>query len=71
MLEELLGGRPRTEPLPTGENVEEVSLMPFDARRYEKHARGNAAREAYHDDEDDDDDFGTGGGAQRVQCAQS
>lgn len=70
LLETLLGGRARAEPMPTGENVDEVSLMPFDERRYAKHSRAGPAREAYHDDDDDDEDEGMGG-AQRVQCAQS
>uniref|UniRef100_A0A915BV36 Chaperone DnaJ C-terminal domain-containing protein n=1 Tax=Parascaris univalens TaxID=6257 RepID=A0A915BV36_PARUN len=70
LLETLLGGRPPSAPLPRGENVEEVSLMPYDEGRYER--GGRTAREAYRDDdEDDDDDDMRGGGAHNVQCAQS
>lgn len=72
LLETLLGGRPRPEPLPTGENVDEVPLMPFDERRYDKRGRAGTSREAYQDDDDDfEEGYGMGGGAQRVQCAQS
>ncbi|TKR86529.1 hypothetical protein L596_011106 [Steinernema carpocapsae] len=56
--------------MPKGEDVEEVSLMPFDENRHNS-TRGN--RQAYHDEEyDDDDDMGGGhGGHPGVQCAQS
>ena len=46
--------------IPTGENVEEVSLMEFDPRDQ----RGRGAREAYNEDSDDE-----GMGGPRVQCA--
>nr|CRZ24875.1 BMA-DNJ-19 [Brugia malayi] len=71
-LEILLGGRPQTGPLPEGENVEEVSLMPYDEHRYEKRGRSG---EVYQDDADEEEEEmsggGGGGGTHNVQCAQS
>lgn len=72
LLRKILGGDEWPEHLPTGENVEEVSLMPFDEGRYERRGHGSGVREAYQDDDDDEyEGFPMGGGAQRVQCAQS
>ena len=55
----MLPARPKVT-IPTGENVEEVSLMEFDPRDQ----RGRGAREAYNEDSDDE-----GMGGPRVQCA--
>ncbi|KAI6228758.1 hypothetical protein M3Y99_01184400 [Aphelenchoides fujianensis] len=64
-LEALLPPRPK-ETLPvSGENVEEVSLSPYDERRHEGQG---GRREAYHDDDENSDEEMPGGG-QRVQCA--
>lgn len=65
-LEKLLPKRP-AEVLPTGDDVEEVNLMPFEESQAK--SGGGGRREAYGDD-DSDDDGGHGGGAQHVQCAQ-
>ncbi|VDN01619.1 unnamed protein product [Thelazia callipaeda] len=65
----MLGGRPQTGPLPQGENVEEVSLMSYEERRYEKKSH-NGPSEAYHEDDDDDDEE-MGAGSHNVQCTQS
>uniref|UniRef100_A0A0R3RWE5 DnaJ subfamily A member 2 n=1 Tax=Elaeophora elaphi TaxID=1147741 RepID=A0A0R3RWE5_9BILA len=69
-LEALLGGRPQTGPLPEGENVEEVSLMSYEERRYEKRGRSGPG-EVYQDDADEEDEEMGGGGTHNVQCAQS
>ncbi|KAK0410663.1 hypothetical protein QR680_005260 [Steinernema hermaphroditum] len=58
--------------MPTGDDVEEVSLMPFDEKRHSSNRGGH--REAYHDDEYDDDEEMGGHGFHSagpgVQCAQ-
>lgn len=70
-LEALLGGRPQTGPLPEGENVEEISLMSYEERRYEKRGRSGQG-EVYQDDVDEEDEeMSGGGGTHNVQCAQS
>lgn len=69
-LESLLPPRPTSAAVPTGENVEEVNLMPYE----ESHGKTNmpgGGREAYHHDEDSDDDGGHGHGGGGVRCAQS
>ncbi|VDK50047.1 unnamed protein product [Gongylonema pulchrum] len=53
--------------MPQGENVEEVSLMPYDEHRYEKKGRGQRG-EVYQDDDEDEE---MTGGTHNVQCAQS
>ncbi|XP_060066217.1 dnaJ homolog subfamily A member 2-like [Ylistrum balloti] len=59
-LEKLLPPRPKVE-IPTGEDVEEVSLVELDDTRGSGHHGGN---EAYNEDSDDE-----GGHGPRVQCA--
>lgn len=67
MLEKLLPPRPQQR-LPTGENVEEVNLMPFDSAHAD--LGGSGRREAYHEsDEEEDGGFGGMPGGPRVQCA--
>ncbi len=61
-LEALLPPRPKVE-IPTGDNVEEVSLMEFEQTRSGGSNRGRG--EIYDDDDDDED----GGAGPRVQCA--
>jgi DnaJ-class molecular chaperone len=67
--------RPAVPQPPKGVEVEEVSLVDYDPRRYE-HGSKSGGREAYHESDSDDDMMGGGpgpsgmGGAQRVQCAQ-
>jgi len=61
-LESLLPARPKAN-VPTGDHVEEVNMIDFDAAA---DASGRSRRgEAYNEDDDDDD----GPGVQRVQCA--
>ncbi|MFH4981885.1 hypothetical protein AB6A40_008594 [Gnathostoma spinigerum] len=68
MLEIALGGRPTRPPISA--QAEEVSLMPYDRRRYS--TKGSRTREAYlDDDEDDDDGDDMRGQTQNVQCAPS
>ena len=62
MLEQVLPPR-KQEDIPTGENVEEVTLSDYEPRRGEGARRG----EAYDEDDDDDDEMG---GGHRMQCAQ-
>ena len=59
-LESFLPARKAVE-IPTGEHVEEVNMMPFDARSQNS---SNARREAYDEDGDEEQ------GGPRVQCAQ-
>lgn len=66
-MEHLLGGRKWSAPLPEGEDVEEVSLMPYDEHRYESKGYGGNHRQAYDEDEDDE----MTGNTQNVQCANS
>uniref|UniRef100_A0A914XA11 Uncharacterized protein n=1 Tax=Plectus sambesii TaxID=2011161 RepID=A0A914XA11_9BILA len=68
-LETFLPPRPTTT-VPTGENVEEVSLMPYEDSHGKTNQQGGG-REAYHHEEDSDEEghaHGPGGG---VRCAQS
>ena len=80
-METLLPPRPKTE-IPSGEHVDEVSMVEYESTRGSRgaahggHSHGGAASMFGHGgpgggDEDDDDDEAGPGGAQRVQCASS
>lgn len=70
-LEKLLPAKPRVE-IPTGDNVEEVSMVEFESTRGSSKAKSKGGSHPHPfsammgEDEDDDDD--EGGAGQRVEC---
>lgn len=67
LLESYLPPRAKID-IPSGEHVEEVNMMDFDAANDSSSGQGRRG-EAYHEDGDDDEDGEGRPGFQRVQCA--
>lgn len=69
-LEKLLPAKPKVD-IPTGENVDEVSMVEYESTRGSSKSKTRAGPSAFHGmmGDDDDDDEGEGGpGGQRVEC---